>query len=160
MVFTKCMTCRVLTTLFILLICASLYFRKKNVLNFRRKKVLKIKENLVSNEPSKEIIAQCEEQNLKNIIDSGNQSGKTGKTEESANAQCIHFLKDKCTYENCKTGIEVYPFTMDNKEDSKSFAQSCGALCDTRCNTIKMCARLKSNKDPYNVSINSDSVNE
>ena len=149
MVFPKCMTCRVLTTLFILLISASLYFKKENrkyvndFVNGIVKNIEKnVKENLVVNGPTQEIINRCE------------------RMDSKTSGQCNQFLQDKCTYKNCKAGIEVLPFNMNNKEDSISYAKSCLDLCNTRCKTLEFCTKSAANPDPYNIFKNADSVSE
>ena len=166
MVFIRCTTCRVLTTLFILLICASLYFRKDYITHLRKDLKTKftisndIKENLGMKEPTKEHIDGCEKQNMEDIGNNGN-NGKTATSVESmGKAQCTQFLQNKCTYANCKTGVEVLPFNMNTQEDSISYAKSCMTLCNTRCKFLETCTKRAANKDPYNVSMNSDSVSE
>ena len=149
MVFSSCFKCNILSSLFIFLICASLY--KKHLFYL---KMHTVKENLKVPLTNENDISSCEKENYQKI-----KASDFGKNNE-AKKQCLNFLKKKCNLKQCQnpTGIKVYSFDLKNKNDSISYAKNCANVCKSRCTLVKNCARLKTTKrDPYNITKQSDS---
>jgi hypothetical protein len=151
MVFSRCLKCNILSSIFIFLICATLY--KKYTIN-------SLKENLKIPLLNEKDISDCEKTHFEKLRSST--SVNFGNNQE-ARTQCLNFLNKKCNFKNCKKrgGITVNSFDMKNHNDGITYAQNCGNMCRSRCTYIENCARMKSNKkNPYNITEQSDSQNE
>jgi hypothetical protein len=114
----------------------------KKVVKMRNKKIEKFKQ-------SEAIIKKCNHEYEK-TIDMNRQN--TLQNEPHGKSICRSFLREKCSFQKCSQGINVYTFDTKNKSEGDMQAQLCGNICRGKCHFIDNCVRLKTSGDPYNIS--------